>query len=211
MMDRREPRQAEGHASERVRLFLAVELPREIKEALDRIVTDVRGAGIRGLRAVNPEGIHLTLKFLGEVERSRIEHIVDEVRRVARAHQPFTLELEGLGGFPSRGAPRALWVGVTGDTEPMLALQRELEEALEPLGFSKERREFRPHLTFARVSERAPSADRRRASKIFEAIHLEPGFQIPVSGLSLMRSMLLPGGARYDRLAIMPFDADSGN
>ena len=211
MMDRRDPRQTGGHASERVRLFLAVELPREIKEALDRIVADVRGAGIRGLRAVNPEGIHLTLKFLGEVDRSRIERIVDEARRVARAHRPFTLELEGLGGFPSGDAPRVLWVGITGDTEPMLALQRELEEALEPLGFSKERREFRPHLTFARVGERSSTADRRRASKILEAIHLGPGLQIPVSGLSLMRSTLLPGGARYDRLAIMPFDADSGN
>ena len=209
MTDLRDPRQAEGQAGERVRLFLAVELPREIKEALDRLVTGVRGAGIRGLRVVNPEGIHLTLKFLGEVERNRIEHIVDEVRRVAKAYRPFTLELEGLGGFPSRGAPRVLWVGITGDTEPMLALQRELEEALELLGFSKERRGFRPHLTFARVGERASPADRRRASKILEVIHLGPGLRIPVSGLSLMRSTLLPGGARYDRLAVMPFDVDS--
>ena len=189
--------------NERVRAFVAIELPQHAKEALHGLAGQLGQARIRGIRPVGPDGIHLTLKFLGDVAKDQIEAIVDRVTDLVAVHRPFTVELGGVGGFPASEAPRVFWVGVGGDMRPLLALQREIDESLVELGFERERREFRPHLTVARAREMASSADRRNAAHIPAAGWSSSGLPIPVDAVSLIRSILLPDGARYERLARM--------
>ena len=187
-----------------LRAFLAVELPGDAREALAGLVQQLRQARIEGLRPVDPTGIHLTIKFLGKVPRTQVESIVTEVSRMAAGHHSFTIVVNGVGVFPSRDAPRVLWVGVEGDLPMLVDLHRDMEDVLEGLGFARDRREFSPHLTVARIAARASSTDRRRAAEALLSAGFEPGLRIDVRVISLIHSILLPQGARYERLAEMP-------
>ena len=196
-------------ANNNVRAFVAVELPSDVKAALARLVEVLGEAGIPGLRPVRPEGIHLTLKFLGDVPSNRVGHISDVLARVCREHGPLTLKLGCAGVFSTGGSPRVLWVGVEGEIEYLRNLQLQVEASLVPLGFTAERREFSPHLTVARVRDGTPSRDRRRAADLLLAAWAPPDPVVPVNELTLMRSTLLPGGAVYDRLASAPLAGHS--
>ena len=190
--------------TESVRAFLAIELIDEVKGALAHLVEELRRAEVRGLRPVKPEGMHLTLKFLGDVPRAQVELLVAEVSRVVVEVREFAVELGGVGVFPDGTAPRVLWVGVEGDLTSLRLLHRCMEEALQGLAYGRERRDFSPHLTLARISDRAPSAERRRAREALSSAGWEPGLRVDVEAVSLIRSVLLPQGARYQRLALMP-------
>lgn len=190
--------------TENVRVFLAIELPDQAKSALASLVEQLKRAQVRGLRPVSPEGIHLTLRFLGEVPKGQIESIVTAVSRVAIEHRPFSLRLRGVGVFPGSSQARVLWVGVEGDLASLLRLHQGIEGVLEELGFARERRELSPHLTVARIRERTPSVERRQAGEALFSAGFEPGLDIGAECISLMRSTLLPHGARYNRLAVMP-------
>ena len=197
---------------ESVRAFLAIELPEQAKAALGGLVEKLRMARIRGLRPVNAEGIHLTLKFLGDVPRTQIEPIAAEVARVVKGHRPFTVALSVVGVFPSGASPRVLWVGLKGDLPSLVDLHQSVEGALDGLGFARERRGFSPHLTVARINDRTPLPDRRRAVEVLEAAEsFESGPRIDVGSVSLMRSILLPERARYERLALIPLRGGLSN
>ena len=138
-----------------VRAFVAIELPDRAKDALARVVGELRAAQLGGLRAVRPEGIHLTLKFLGDVPADRIDAIGAAAERAAGHHTPFALLLSGVGAFPSGRAPRVLWAGIAGDLDSLGALQASVDGCLADLGFARERRAFNPHLTLARLRDSA--------------------------------------------------------
>jgi 2'-5' RNA ligase len=190
--------------SETMRLFVAVELPPQVSSVLADLVAELKAARIQGLRPVRSEGIHLTLKFLGDAPKERVESIVDAVSRVAQAHKPFKLELGKAGVFPSRSSPRVLWVGVEGEMEQLRALQQQMDEALAAIGFAREGRAFSPHLTVGRIREGTPPADRQRIAEALFSFQIQPELRIEVDSLSLMRSTLHPQGAIYERLAAMP-------
>ena len=190
--------------SELVRAFVAIELPPEIKEALTELVEELGRADVRSVRLVRPEGIHLTLKFLGNVPRTRLEAIESAVHQLAEQCPAFTLELGGAGVFPNRNSPRVLWVGVGGELTPLVSLHRGIEDALAALGFRREGREFGPHLTVGRLRDGASQADRRRAAQSLFSAPLRTGLPIEVHSVSLMRSTLSPDGAVYERLAAIP-------
>jgi len=136
-----------------MRTFIAIPLPAECREVLDRMQQALR-AHRAGVRWVAVTSIHLTLKFLGEVEAERIRALSVSLRDCAAAERRFDLRLHGLGCFPNTRNPRVLWCGIDGQTDNLLCLQRAVETACTKLGFVPEERGFRPHLTLGRIQGR---------------------------------------------------------
>ncbi len=187
-----------------VRSFVALELPVEAKEALAVVTRHLRQAEVKAVRTVDPGAVHLTLKFLGEVPPDQLDRITVAAEAVSRSLEPFSLELKGVGVFPNRRAPRVFWVGVGGDLDSLRDLQVGIERSMNELGFSPERRAFSPHLTVARLKGGAPAEELRRATASLDDAPLASGVSIAVDSVSLMRSILTPAGARYERLALLP-------
>ncbi len=175
-----------------VRTFVAVELPDEVVRTLAAVIDGLREAG-DGVRWVRPEGIHLTLKFLGDVEEAQIPGVVAAVARVAGEVAPFTLQTAGVGGFPSRDRARVLWVGIEGDSGALKRLQAGVERVLHPLGFPPERRRFTAHVTLGRARRRPVTLLRDMAGPT------EP-VRFWVARVDVMKSDLRPEGAVYSVL-----------
>ena len=189
---------------EKVRLFVAVELPDAVKIELDRLVQALKAADTGGLRPVRPEGIHLTLKFLGDVESERVDAVAEALSISAAQHSPFRLELGQAGAFPNLRRPRVLWVGVDGDMEALASLQADVEGELENAGFARDNRDFHPHLTLARVRDGSRPASVRRAAELLIDTSFARGADIPVESVSLMRTELRPDGAIHQRVVSIP-------
>lgn len=159
----------------------------------------VGALGIRGARPVRAEGAHLTLKFLGDVESRRVADALDAMRRAAARSAPFALRSGDLGAFPNEDAPRVLWLGADGDLAALRRLRDALEDNLAAAGFPRDRRPFAPHVTAARIGDRASAADRKRVIKAARAVRIKP-VDFTVERVSLMRSHRRPDGAVYVRL-----------
>ena len=201
-----------------VRAFIAIELPPEILDPLARLQARVRRDVPPGLvRWARPEGIHLTLKFLGDVEQSRLPEIEAALREACAPHAPFALRIGDLGCFPHPKRPRVVWVGVQDtssaqdhDVGPLARLHAAVERAIAPLGYPTDRRGFHPHLTLGRVKNARPSA-RKTAEwaalgEYVTHAKVRVG-QMQVDAVHLMRSELLPSGAVYSALAVCPLVA----
>ena len=196
-----------------LRLFVALELPQEWSAALAETQATLRGRGLERLRWVRPEGIHLTIKFLGEVDEARLPDVTGGVRRAAARSSPFSLHVGGLGTFGPPARPRVLWVGVGGDLPALERLWQAVERELTAVGFPAERQRFSPHLTLARTPDGLP---REAAAGIATVISRTKAPSTPpmaVTHLALMRSELGPGGARYTRLesAELPENSSPGS
>jgi 2'-5' RNA ligase len=187
-----------------LRLFVACELPPEARDALARVQADLREKGAGRLRWVRPEGIHLTLKFLGAVAPDMAQRVTDAL--AAAVVEPFTLDLrfDRLGSFGGRMRLRVVWVGLAGDVEELVTLAETVEKALAPLGFPRENRRFAPHLTLARVPDDMGIEERSRLADLIAAYKLPPLPEMSISEVALMQSFLLPGGARYEQRATFP-------
>ncbi len=152
-----------------LRLFIAVELPDEVLRYISETVGELRRHGITGIRWVRGEGVHLTLKFLGNASEEQVAGILSSMRSTVAGTSPFALQVHGAGAFPHMRAPRVLWLGVQGDMEPLFRVHDLLEEALEVQGFAREARTFSAHLTLGRVNGRMTAvALDRLAHAIFE-------------------------------------------
>ncbi|HXK34125.1 MAG TPA: RNA 2',3'-cyclic phosphodiesterase, partial [Dehalococcoidia bacterium] len=185
-----------------LRLFVAVELPAAAREALARTAGAMRAAGIGdGLRWVRPEGIHITLKFLGATPARQADEVAAALRRVAARGRPLQLQPGGLGSFGGRRSMRVVWLGIGGETDALAALAASVDEAVSPFGFEPERRPFAAHLTLARVREAAPPDERARLHAALAAVETPAVAAFIAGHLSLMRSTLSPSGARYEALA----------
>lgn len=183
--------------SDKVRLFVAVEIPERHKQALADVAERLKETWPRA-RWVRPENRHVTLKFLGWTTNDRLSAIAAAMREVAASYVASELHLTSLGGFPSNRRLRVLWVGLDDPAGLLAALAAELESAFEKLGWTPENRPFRPHLTLARFEppERAP------ASLPDVDLGAEP--PIKVDRLVLFRSQLHKGGAQYEALEEFP-------
>jgi 2'-5' RNA ligase len=175
-----------------VRLFVAVDVPQELKDAIETQVVGFLRDRVAGARWTRPEGRHLTLKFLGNVAEGRVGSIGEALRAAVRGHEPFGARFAEIGGFPTLRRPRVLWVGIGEGAEPMAALGTDIERALEPLGFEPEGRPFRGHLTLARfprprIVEHMPDA-------------AVPADAFDVEDVVLFESRLHPKGANYTAL-----------
>jgi RNA 2',3'-cyclic 3'-phosphodiesterase len=187
------------------RCFVAVLLPEQMRARLGSVCAELRGQ-TPGLSWVKADNLHLTLRFLGEVEPMMLGHVRAAVTDAAAAVPPFTVSLGGLGGFPQGRGPRVLWAGVSTGGDEMTALHRALEAALAARGIPREGRSFHPHVTLARVR------DARGADGLASALGAGPSFgEVRVSALHLMRSELDPRGARHTVLAEAPLTEQSGS
>ena len=183
---------------EQLRLFVAVTLPAEARDAIARLIQGLRAADLTGVRLVDPDGVHLTLKFLGNVDSSRVPALTDALDAVGEDAVPFALHLRGVGVFPDRRSPRVLWAGVSGDTDALAALARRVDDASATVGFPRERRPYSPHLTLARLRDRASEDERQRAGSVLAHFGLAPGKSFAVEALHLIKSTLTPSGPIYD-------------
>jgi len=187
-----------------IRAFIALELPESLRAGLGQVQEKLRPSG-RDVKWVRPEGIHLTLKFLGNVEESQIEEIARLMAQAASGCPRLTLLAKGAGAFPGLTRPRVVWIGLTGDCiVPLKALAKRLEDALIPLGFEPEGRPFSPHLTLGRAkgmpTRGGPGG---KSQKLSEAILGLSGVEVgefEAAELVLYRSELKPGGAVYTKL-----------
>lgn len=189
---------------EELRIFVACEIPDEWKQALGQAGRALSKSGLSRLRWVRPEGIHLTLKFLGDVGRHLLPDIHGAMLAAGAARTPFELHLRGLGSFGGRGRIRVVWAGIEGDLAALRALQARMDDELDALGFARETRPFSPHLTLARVPENAAADIGVQVASALRQVGLPEPAPFTVEKLSLMRSQLGPGGASYTQLATAP-------
>jgi 2'-5' RNA ligase len=178
------------------RLFVALTMPEEVADQLDRLCV-----GLPGIRWADPGQFHLTLRFIGEVENGTFYEIGEALAAVS--HRPLEIRLKGLGQFPPRGGPHTLWAGVE-DPEALTPLRRRVERALVEVGLEPERRKFTPHVTLGRFRSPPPED---RFGPWLAARSLFRSSAFPVSAFSLYSSLLRPEGslhaleAEYDFVA----------
>jgi len=184
-----------------IRSFIAIELPEEAKKGLQRVQSELSLGRYPFVKCVSPEGIHLTLKFLGNIPEPKLAAIVKVMEQSSQGVTPFPLQITEVGAFPNMRRPRVIWVGIKGELDKLIGWQKRLDEGLVPLGFPREERPFTPHLTLARVRENCSPADRLRFGETVATAHVEIDYKFTVTSLNLMRSQLRPTGAVYSRLA----------
>ena len=188
---------------EQIRSFIAIELPEEAKEGLARLRKELDRDGHKFVKWVDPGGIHLTLKFLGNIPSNRVTEITEAMGKAAQGISPFHLESSGLGVFPNLKQVRVFWVGISGELDKLSKLQQNIDSALAALGFAKEERPFVPHLTLARIREGASSSERRSFGELVGSTIFEDRYPVKVEAISLMRSQLTPAGAIYTCLSVV--------
>ena len=186
-----------SHSPEQIRSFIAVELPEEAKEGLARLKKELERDEHKFVKWVDPRGIHLTLKFLGNIPSKHVAEITKAIEGAALGISPFHLEIGGLGAFPSLRQARVLWVGIGGEVDKLSRLQQNIDSALAALRFAKEERSFVPHLTLARIRQGASPLERRSFGELVGSTIFEDKYHVPVESISLMRSQLTPAGAIY--------------
>ena len=192
-----------SHNREQIRSFVAIELSEEAKRGLVRLRRELERNEHRFVKWVDPTGIHLTLKFLGNIRTERVAEITEALRGAAQGIPPFHLEISGLGAFPSLGQPRVLWVGVRGELEKLSRLQQNIDSTLATLGFAGEERPFVPHLTLARLREGTSPVEKRSFGALVGSAIFEDRYSVEVEAVRLMRSQLTPTGAIYTCLSVV--------
>ena len=190
-----------------MRCFIAIDLPQKIKNVLGAVINASKRHS-KSIRWIAPDNIHLTLKFLGEIEESLIPVIKERLSASCSPHKTFTINITGAGAFPNFRSPNVLWFGIE-DSEELKRLYNNIEDAISLLGFKKEGRKFSPHLTIGRVKDKNGIES---ALKEFAAFKDRRFGSIEISEVVLMQSILKPSGAEYSRLAIFKLSiACSGN
>jgi len=185
---------------EKIRSFIAIELPANIKLALAKMQSQLKTGGGGRIKWVDPEIMHLTLKFLGNIDTDLVVKITAALEEACRSVSPFPVELSGLGVFPNARRVQVVWVGLKGEVEKLDRLQKGLDAVLAPLGFQAENRPFTPHLTLARVREEAGPEERQALGQLVTAAVPEGGGSFKVEAVQLMKSQLTRNGPIYTRI-----------
>lgn len=176
------------------RVFIALELTPEIQGQLGQIQEELQKSAA-DVKWVRPQGIHLTLRFLGNVSLELIEEIKNVVGQLVKAHQGFEMKITELGAFPKVEHPRVIWVSVE-EKGQVAKLVQDLEERLIHLGFLREKRPFKPHLTLGRVRS---AHNREQLKKLLRSITF-PQKSMQAESVCLFKSTLTPQGAIYQPL-----------
>ena len=185
-----------GIVEDIMRCFIAIEVPSEVRSAFVELQDDLRGAGA-DVAWTNPDNIHLTLKFLGEIDKKLASEVEQVCLETIASMSPFKLSINRIGFFPNERHPRVLWVGLGGQVETLEKLQEQLDERLAGIGFEVEEKVFQPHLTVGRI---------RSNKNLREMLKRSDGYSLPtlsfmVEEIVLMKSDLLSSGACYSELA----------
>ena len=184
------------------RVFAALELPSELQQSLARLQKELAAAiPPHSVRWVRSEGIHLTLRFYGDVEPERVPGIQAGLSRAAASTARMALQIEGVGVFPNAARPTVIWAGVHGDLEPLQRLQAVVEKEAVTLGFKPEARAYTPHLTLGRVNYGLRPGDVRRLMDALAQTGARSFGEFTPGHLSLMNTELRTGGSVYSQLS----------
>jgi len=187
---------------EQIRSFIAIELPDELRLEIGRLQAQLKSGSQPWVKWVNPDSIHLTLKFLGNIAVDRIDEITRAMEEAAQTVPPFHLEIKDVGAFPNLKRVQVVWVGISGEVDKLGQLQQRIESNLERLGFAPESRPFTAHLTLARLRNQASLDERQRFGQLIADTRFQAG-TIEVDAISLMRSQLTREGAIYSRISLV--------
>lgn len=194
---------------ETMRTFVAIDLDAPLRAALRDLQSRLKRAPLAHLgRWVDPESIHLTLKFLGDVPAARLPEVRQALRRAAGEVAPFEFALAGLGCFPSTRQPRVIWVGVEEPSGSLERLQCIVERELGSIGFPREGRAFTPHLTLARLRDQAEVRERAELGAWLSRQEVGRLGTMRAAEIVLMRSDLRPAGAVYTCLEAVPIQRE---
>ena len=180
-----------------IRAFLAFDLNSSIREALGRFQDQAER--ILPVKWISPRSMHLTVKFLGDIEEEQVDGIKAVLRTVVESTPAFSLTIGNIGGFPSLERPRVIWAGVTGQTDRLAILVSNLEAALGTLGFASATQPYHPHVTLSRVKTHSKKVGALLNSSALFNEQLDFG-TLFVNRLDLFQSQLSPKGALYSCL-----------
>ena len=193
---------------ETVRTFIATAISTEAHEALEEAVGRLRQDIPQGVGWVRPEGIHLTLKFLGNIRPEMVDRVFGSLAAPAAVSAPFQLGLSGqLGMFPNSKRLRVLWAGIDGDLAALAALQEAVEGAMIDLGFSPEDRPYAPHLTLGRARRGASEAVLAKISRSVAAVNPPEAQSWRVDSVQLFKTDLKPSGSVHTVLGSVALGA----
>jgi 2'-5' RNA ligase len=187
--------------AEQIRAFIAIEIPEEVKSFLSNLATSLKATSAN-VRWVRPEGMHLTLKFLGNIPKDLIPTLDQNLGPVFSRSEDIRLEVGRVGAFPHLRKPRVIWAGLEDKAGLLVPLVGKLEEQLAALGFKKENRPFSPHMTLGRVKSG------KNISDLVEAVRNRSdivGPSFTADHAILFRSILKPSGAEYHKLRRFDF------
>jgi len=183
-----------------IRAFIAVELPESVRREVSQLQARFKATGADA-KWVEADNLHLTLKFLGNIEESQVEPLKAALASAAQRVSPFTIQVEGIGAFPKTTSPRVVWVGISQGEEALIQLAQAVEEACVGLSFPKEERPFRGHLTIGRVRSRERLAGLIRELQVEE---FKASTTASTTQVVLFQSVLSPKGPIYTPLAEIP-------
>jgi 2'-5' RNA ligase len=186
--------------AELIRSFIAVELPLAVKQELIALESALKKRCPDVVRWVDPQGIHVTLKFLGDIDSDKTDEINMAIDEATQGLSPFRLELQEVGAFPNLNRVNVIWVGAKGELDKLAYLQKQIESNMAQLGFPREERAFTPHLTLGRVRNYASPDDRKKLGLILSQTTFASSQVITVDSVNLMKSQLTNSGAIYMRL-----------
>lgn len=194
-------------AEKKLRLFVAADIPPLVREAVSGALEPLKEK-VPGGRWVRPENLHITLKFIGDYGEERLERLSNEITAAAARCAPFTVRLGKCGAFPSRSRARVLWVGMTEGGEEAAAAAGKLEARLEKAGVKREGRDYRGHLTVARLRE--PFDCSGFLVELAANMERVESIAFEVGELTLYRSILSPSGPTYVALRVFSLGGDGG-
>jgi 2'-5' RNA ligase len=186
-----------------LRAFIAIEIPREIREAVGKAMAPLQKGIGSIVRWVPVENMHLTLKFLGDVSPTNVEMLSEMLLAEAKLFHCFDLRLSGLGSFPTLKRPRVIYIGIQAPVT-LEALQRGIESASRRLGYESEERGFSPHLTIGRVKQNVTGTEQQTIRRALEEIRIDLLGTARVDSVHLYKSDLKPTGSMYTRLYSAP-------
>jgi RNA 2',3'-cyclic 3'-phosphodiesterase len=187
-----------------LRTFIAVEIPLHVQKLIQQATESLHkelGSGL--IRWVPVQNIHITLKFLGDVSPTSVDHLTQILRAEADTCPAFDIAICGLGSFPSLRRPRVLYIGIQAPAE-FEALYRGIESACARLGYESEERGFSPHLTIGRVKQDASAVDQQRIRRALEGTKIDSLGTARVNSVHLYKSELKPTGSVYTQIFSAP-------
>lgn len=193
-----------------VRAFIAVEVPQAARQTLAEAVRELADQTPGNVRWVDAQGIHLTLKFLGDIHTQDAGEILTALKSPVRQVSPFSLQLSGLGMFPNARRPRVLWAGIEGQQDSLSNLQQCVEGVLAQMDYPTEKQTFSPHLTLGRVRDGiSPGARRRIIQAMSAASPASPASLVvsepwTVEQVHLFRTTFTPQGSIYTSMGAVP-------
>lgn len=189
-----------------MRVFIAIELSESIRSMVVQIQGRLRGTEDR-IKWVDPSLIHLTLKFLGEIEKERLGAVTEATQKIAQKFSLFLIKVKRVGAFPTLSSPRVIWLGVDRGSTTLKKLASELENDLAKSGFSKEKRKWSPHLTLGRVKSLVEP--RKLSDLILREKEVAAG-EMEVREISIIESRLTPSGPIYTVLERIKLAGNGG-